>query len=242
MNVDNENLAKTLNTPFSVRTDIDESPDMQLLEIEKNSKEKFKTIFSCIYENAVWGDNPVSQYKGGSGGGSDINYNLTTYVPFLISFINNHQITSIADLGCGDFLCGPYIYDNLDIEYNGYDTYDKIIEYNKKNNTIPTCSFHHIDIFNEWEKIQPADLCILKDVLQHWRIADIYSFLDAIALSKKFKYILICNCCDQEDDNMDLYVTGGFRKLSAKYYPLLRYDPIILYKYHTKEVSLIICH
>jgi len=187
MDVDDEKLANTLRTSFSVRPDEVGSSDLQLLEIEKNPNEKFKTIFSCIYENAVWGDNPITQYKGGSGGGSDIDYNLTTYVPFLRSFINNHKITSVADLGCGDFLCGPYIYDNLDIEYNGYDTYDKIIEYNIKNNTIPTCSFHHNDIFNEWNNIKSADLCILKDVLQHWRIDDIYTFLDAIALSKKFK-------------------------------------------------------
>ena len=240
MNVDGENLADNLRTSFSVKND-DNDKNIQLMEIEKNSKDKFKTIFSCIYEYAVWGDNPITQYKGGSGGGSDLSYNLTTYIPFLKSFLKNHEIQSVADLGCGDFLCGPYIYDDSNIEYNGYDTYDKMVEYNKQNNNMTNCSFHHIDIFNEWTKIKSADICILKDVLQHWRTSDIYAFLDAIALSKKFKYIMICNCCDQEDDNIDLYVTGGFRKLSADFFPLKRYDPIVLYKYNTKEVSLIIC-
>jgi hypothetical protein len=216
--------------------------DLTLLEIERNSKDKFRKIFGLIYEHSIWGENSIDNYKGGSGDGSDLSYNLTTYVPFVNSFIKSHQITSVADLGCGDFLCGPYIYNNLDIEYIGYDTYPKVIEYNHSVQNLDKYSFVHLDIFNEWSQIKSADLCILKDVLQHWRTSDIYTFLDAVALSKKFKYILICNCCDQETNNVDLYVTGGFRKLSADFFPLARYDPIILYKYHTKEVSIIVCH
>ena len=181
--------------------------DLKLLEIEKDSKEKFRKIFGIIYEQSIWGDNSIDNYRGGSGNGSDLSYNLTTYVPFLNSFIKGHGITTVADLGCGDFLCGPYIYDDLNIEYTGYDTYSKVIEHNQSDKY----RFVHLDIFNEWSQIKPADVCILKDVLQHWRTADIYTFLDAIALSKKFKYILICNCCDQEANNVDLYVTGGFR-------------------------------
>ena len=234
----NEALANTLRNTFAVSNGDITKNDMKLLDIEKDSKEKFKTIFHCIYEYSVWGNNSIDNYNGGSGGGSDLSYNLTTFVPFLKSFIIGHQIQSIADLGCGDFLCGPYIYNSLNIDYNGYDTYSKVIEYNKKNFNY---SFHHIDIFNEWQQIKPADLCILKDVLQHWRTDDIYTFRDSIALSKKFKYILICNCCDQEENNVDLVVTGGFRKLSADFFPLQRYDPIVLYKYNTKEISLIIC-
>ena len=214
---------------------------LKLLEIEKNSRDKFETIFGLIYENSIWGDNAIDNYNGGSGGGSDLSYNLATYVPFLKSFLKGQEITSVADLGCGDFLCGPYIYNDLNIEYTGYDTYSKVIEHNQSNHDLDKCSFVHLDIFNEWTQIKPADVCIIKDVLQHWRTSDIYTFLDAIAISKNFKYILICNCCDQEDHNVDLYVTGGFRKLSANFFPLARYDPIIIYKYNTKEVSLIVC-
>ena len=215
---------------------------LTLLEIEKNSADKFRIIFDCIYERSIWGDNSVKQYNGGSGDGSYVKYNLTTYIPFLKGFIAGHQIKSVVDLGCGDFVCGPYIYSDVDLEYTGYDTYGKIIEYNRATfSASKKYTFQQLDIFNERDKIVSADLCILKDVLQHWRTADIYTFLDAIALSKRFKYIMICNCCDQEKDNVDLYVTGGFRKLSANFFPLQRYDPVILYKYHTKEISMIIC-
>jgi len=206
-----------------------------LFLIEKNTKEKFKFVFTTIYDNKLWNDD----CKSGSGFGSDVEYNLDTYIPFLRKFIIDHNIISVVDLGCGDFLCGPHIYNDLDVMYYGYDVYSKIIDTNKNKYINDKYQFQCLDIFNDWENIVSADLCIIKDVLQHWVLRDIYTFLDNICLSNKFKYILICNCCDQEGDNFDMYFTGCFRRLSAKYYPLKRYDPIILYTYHTKEVSLI---
>ena len=53
-----------------------------------------------------------------------------------------------------------------------------------------------------------------------------------------FKYILICNCCEQVQDDTDIE-TGQWRRLSANYYPLKKYNPSILLKYNTKEVSFI---
>ena len=44
-------------------------------------------IFTNIYEKSVWGDNNNKEYNGTSGGGSDIDYNITTYIPFLKNFI-----------------------------------------------------------------------------------------------------------------------------------------------------------
>ena len=36
------------------------------------------------------------------GGGSDLDYNKDTYVPFLKKFIVDNNIKNIVDLGCGD--------------------------------------------------------------------------------------------------------------------------------------------
>jgi hypothetical protein len=209
---------------------------MENFDIESNPETKFQKIFNLIYENNIWLEN-----NSESGGGSDVSYNLTTYIPFVKKLIVEKKINSVVDLGCGDFICGPYIYDELDIKYFGYDTCNKIIEYNKRRYNNDKYNFTHLDIFNNWKNIEPADICIIKDVLQHWKISDIYHFLDNIASSKKYKYILICNCCNQERDNMDTYYTGGFRQLSAHYFPLKRYDAEILYTYNTKEISLITC-
>jgi len=78
----------------------------------------------------------------------------------------------------------------------------------------------------------------LKDVIQHWSLENIYNFLDYLVESKKCKYILICNCCRQKQDDTDI-INGSFRNLSCDYFPLKKYNPKKLYNYHTKEVSVI---
>jgi hypothetical protein len=78
----------------------------------------------------------------------------------------------------------------------------------------------------------------LKDVIQHWPLESIYIFLDNLVEKKMFKYILICNCCDQIQDNTDIR-TGDWRGLSCEYFPLKKYNPKKIYNYHSKEVSII---
>jgi hypothetical protein len=197
-----------------------------------------ETVFTNIYENKLWGNNNHTEYKGSSGEGSHINYNKDNYIPFLKTFITDHNIKNIVDLGCGDFKCGKLIYDDLDIVYTGYDAYKKIIDYHLTQYSLPKYSFIHLDFCNNKETIINGDLCILKDVIQHWSLDNIYTFLDYLVENKKFKYILICNCCNQTQDNTDI-LNGEFRPLSCKYLPLKKYNPIKLYNYHSKEVSVI---
>jgi hypothetical protein len=197
-----------------------------------------ETFFENVYENNEWGNNNNQYYKGSSGGGSGLNYNIDTYIPFLQNFIKDNKIKTIVDLGCGDFVCGKNIYDTLDdISYTGYDIYIKIIEYNLKLFTLPKYNFIYSDFYNNKETLKNADLCILKDVLQHWKIEEIYNFMDYIIESKKFKYILIINCCNQKSN--DFNNENRSSPLSIDYLPLKKYNPVKLYNYNTKEVSLI---
>ena len=196
-------------------------------------------IFTNIYENNIWGNNNNPEYNGSSGSGSDINYNKDSYVTFLRKFIVDNNIKDVVDLGCGDFRCGKLIYDDLNISYTGYDVYKKVIEYNSKQlQSSPKYSFTHLDFCNNKENIVNGELCILKDVIQHWSLYNIYTFLDYLVEHKKFKYILICNCRDQKKDNPEI-ANGDIRLLSCDYLPLKKYSPTKLYNYHTKEVSVI---
>lgn len=195
-------------------------------------------IFTQVYEENQWGNNQNSEYGGSSGGGSDIDYNRYTYVPFLRNFITENEIKTVVDLGCGDFRCGKLIYEDLDISYTGYDAYKKVVEYNTKTHSPEKYTFHHLDFCNYKEEIVGADMCILKDVIQHWCLESIYKFLDYLFIEKKFKYILICNCCQQFVDNTDI-PDGSWRQLSCDYFPLKRYGPVKLFNYATKEVSVI---
>ncbi len=191
-------------------------------------------VFTTIYETSAWGDNNALEYKGSSGSGSDVEYNKTEYIPFLKQFIRDFNIKSIVDLGCGDFRCGRLLYH--DVSYVGYDTYKDVVEYNAR--CHPTYSFHHMDFYSKKETIKSADLCILKDVLQHWSLEHIYTLLDYLVESNKFKYILICNCSAQSQDNTDI-LDGDWRPLSCAYLPLKKYNPTRMLTYHTKEVCLI---
>jgi hypothetical protein len=125
----------------------------------------------------------------------------------------------------------------LDILYTGYDTYEKIIDYNLKQHSLPKYSFIHLDFYDKKESIINGDLCILKDVLQHWKMDEIYTFLDYLVENKLFKYILICNCCNQTEDNPNN--NDRSTSLSHNFFPLKKYNPVKLYNYHTKEVSVI---
>lgn len=195
-------------------------------------------IFTNIYKKNVWGNNNNENYNGSSGPGSSLDFNKETYIPFLQSFIVNHNIKTVTDLGCGDFRCGSFIYDTLDVSYTGYDAYKKIVEHNSSQHALPKYNFIHLDFCNNVEKINNSDLCILKDVIQHWRLEDINRFLDCIIENKKFKYILIINCCYQKEDNTNIK-NGDFRHLSCDFFPLKKYNPKKLYNYDSKEVSVI---
>ena len=196
-----------------------------------------QSYFTNIYENSTWGNNNNSEYKGSSGGGSDVDFNKYTYIPFLKGFIMSNNIKSVVDLGCGDFKCGQLIYDTLDVTYTGYDTYKKIVEYNSSQYSLPKYRFEHLDFYNNKENIASGELCILKDVIQHWKMDEIYTFLDYIGEQKMFKYILICNCCNQIEDNPENQ--GRSTPLSVNFFPLKKYNPVKLFNYNTKEVSVI---
>ena len=225
-------------------------------ENEKDIKEneakltEYIEAFTRVYETHIWGDNNDPTYQGSSGVGSDIRYNSKTYVPFLRNFIKKYKIKSVDDLGCGDFRIGLLIYNDLNVNYLGYDAYKKVIDHNldRFKDYGGAYRFIHSDFssIHDRHNIEPADLCIIKDVIQHWPTANIISFMDYIIASKKFKYILICNCYkgDQPGRQNDASYRrdikpGEFSSLSIKHYPLNKYNGEILYTWDTKEVFLI---
>ena len=170
--------------------------------------------FTNVYERNEW--------LIDSGPGSTIEYNINFYIPFLKQFILDNNIKYISDCGCGDFKCGELIYNELDVQYVGYDCVsNNIIEKHiLKYDGNEKYSFFHLDIFKDRELILSGDLCILKDILCHWKLEYIYTFFDYLIESKKFRYILIINCCHQIEDNTNISDNGCFHSLSCNYYPL----------------------
>lgn len=201
-------------------------------------------LFTEVYETHIWGTNNDNEYQGSSGGGSAVEYNINNYIPFLRGFIDVHNIKSVVDIGCGDWRCGEIIYKGLPVNYHGIDVYEALIKRNQK--VWPEHKWSILDVVKNVEEIPSGDLLVLKDVIQHWCTAEIYKVIDYVYDNKKFKYILITNCdfqiCDNEDFNSKLsFLAHRMHGISARFYPLKKYNAEILFKYGTKEVSLIRC-
>ena len=194
-------------------------------------------IFTNIYENRVWGNNEHLEYSGSSGDGSYLEKNAE-YISFVKTFIKDKEIKTVVDLGCGDWKCGSALYDDLSINYTGYDAYEKIITFNKKAHGSSKYTFAHMDFLNNPGLITSADVCIIKDVLQHWPLESIYNFLDCITTSGKFKYIIVTNCRWQKQDNTQIQM-GEFRPLSKDFLPLKKYKFQLVLTYNAKDVLVL---
>jgi len=221
--------------------DTDIQSEWDCIDFTKYKEKDMVFIFTNIYDKSVWGNDNNSEYNGSSGNGNEIDFNKLDYIPFVKNFIIDKNIKTVVDIECGSFKCGGLIYNDLDVKYTGYDCYNKLITYNSKQNPSEKYAFRHLDFYNQKDEIVNGDLCILQNVMQHWSVDIITSMLDYFVENKKFKYILICNCCYQSHDNDDIE-TGGFRPLRCDFLPLKKYNPIKLFNYgRTKEVSIIEC-
>jgi SAM-dependent methyltransferase len=158
-------------------------------------------IFTNIYENHLWGEE-------GSGGGSRIE-NAKPYVDFLQKFLCEKKITSVVDVGCGDWQFSKFI-NWKGIRYFGIDVVKYIIENNTQRFGSPTITFIHSDgISND---LPEADLMVCKEVLQHLTNADVFSLIKQLG---KFKYCLITNDVDPHtlsSDNHEI-IRGSSRTI-----------------------------
>ena len=217
------------------------------LFIENFNNNNIIKAFTEVYDTNTWGDNKDPNYKGSSGLGSSIAYNEKTYIPFMQNFFKEYNIKTVVDLGCGDFVIGTLLYENTNIDYTGYDAYKGVIDNNNnKFNENKNFNFIHLDFTSELDRInlKTADLCIIKDVLQHLPNSTITNFMDYIIKSKKYKYILIINCYNTTPGNKDNLErqdikAGDFSSLSALRHPLTIYNAKVMYNWNTKEISLI---
>lgn len=163
-------------------------------------------IFTNIYNNAVWGIDVHGE--GTSGPGSTVQ-NTREYVRFLQQFLKDKTITSVVDLGCGDWQFSRHI-DWSNIHYQGLDVVKSVVEKNQRKFGAPNIHFCHAD--GTGSALPEADLLICKDVLQHLTEMDI---LRITAQFPKFKYCLITNGVDPStlSSSNPAIERGGYRPL-----------------------------
>ena len=54
--------------------------------------------FNFIYENKIWGGDFNTHSTGSSGGGSEIDFNIQDYIPFMQTFIETNNISVSLDV------------------------------------------------------------------------------------------------------------------------------------------------
>jgi SAM-dependent methyltransferase len=161
--------------------------------------------FEQIYATGEWGN--------GSGEGSAA-IHTGGYVRTLQNFIRDNRIRSVVDLGCGDWQFSRHI-DWSGVHYRGYDLVESIVDRDRDEFSAPNIEFH---VFSgSFLDLPPADLLLVKDVLQHWSNKAVTSFLPVL---RSYPYSLITNCVNPRGptENIDIN-DGDFRYLDIRLPP-----------------------
>jgi SAM-dependent methyltransferase len=143
-----------------------------------------KAAFEKVYDDATWGTNDSG--VGHSGVGSTENA-TQLYRVFLEGFLKDANIHSVVDAGCGDWEFSKLI-DWTGIDYKGFDIVDKVIAADKKQFEKPNIHFFQANIIDA--DLPPADLLIVKHVLQHLPNADVAKLITQF---HKYKHVIVVN-------------------------------------------------
>ena len=147
-----------------------------------NNPEK---LFTDIYKKNKWGKDP-SGGKYCSGGGT-IDSNVKNYKKFLIDFIKEKKINSIFEIGTGDFRIMESVLKQVSVNYIGSDIVKELIDYLSLNYSNEKINFLHLNAITH-QKLPTADLCIIRQVLQHLSNSQIIKILEK---TNQYKYVLI---------------------------------------------------
>ena len=124
-----------------------------------------REVFAEIYRRRLCDGGASSNGDGRfySGPGSDLAVSAP-YVEAVQRVIREYNITSIADLGCGDFRVGLQLV-QPGLSYHGIDVVKDLVEFNTGRFASSNVCFSCRDIIED--ELPVADLCLIRQVLQH---------------------------------------------------------------------------
>jgi SAM-dependent methyltransferase len=169
------------------------------------SASAIQDVFTDIYKSAAWGKNDAG--VGQSGTGSLMKTTLL-YRTFLGQFLKDAEIKSVVDAGCGDWEFSKSI-DWSGVDYKGYDIVESVIERDKQKYTKPNVHFFVGNVVDD--DLPPADLLLVKHVLQHLPTASVEKLI--AKQLPKYKHVLLTDSVDPatlSGKNQDIAV-GQFR-------------------------------
>ena len=140
-----------------------------------------KDVFRAIYEGNAWGGEK-GQFVSGYGSSET---HAHQYAEWVRKFIAENNISSIVDFGCGDFRVGSKLL-SAKTKYVGVDIVDELVDRNRLRYSGENVSFVALDIISD--DLPDADLCLIRQVLQHLSNAEIMSILKKI---RKYPYVIV---------------------------------------------------
>ena len=154
-----------------------------------------KEVFTGIYANNLWGSD-----ESVSGMGSSIS-SSANIIDALNLIIDRYSISSIIDIGCGDFNWMKEV--NLSgVSYLGLDIVDGLIDSNIEKYSSDNINFMVSDI--TIDQLSAADLILCRDVLLHYSIEENKKIIKNIVDSGS-KFFAI-NFFTREQVNIDINI------------------------------------
>jgi SAM-dependent methyltransferase len=151
-----------------------------------------KSVFEDVYARNQWGGKPGEIYSGlGSRGEM-----ATQYVSTVSSFIVQHGVKSVVDIGCGDFYVGNQLLERSlwPLSYIGLDSAKSVINANRARFARKGVVFRWADVVDQ--DLPAADLCLIRQVLQHLSNRQIVVILRKLTC---FKWVLITEHYPHQD-------------------------------------------
>lgn len=118
-------------------------------------------VFSEIYDKGLWGSEGEEFCSGVGSVQADI---VQPYIQKLIGYLQENEVGTVVDLGCGDFKIGGQLAPHCK-RYIACDVVPSLISHHKQGNHSEHVSFHALDIIEE--ELPAGDVCFIRQVFQH---------------------------------------------------------------------------
>ena len=166
-------------------------------------------VFNEIYERGVWSPTPEDgKFHSGPGSMPAASHG---YEDFVAGYVNARpEITTIVDIGCGDFQVSQRILQRLDqpVRYFGCDVASKVVADNTARHAVPgKVDFLHANVAKD--TLPPGDIVTIREVLQHLSNETIHAALNN--LQQNYKYAIITEAVPRVPAAPNLDIVSGYR-------------------------------
>jgi len=159
---------------------------LRFIQAYKNKHKSTETIFTEIYERNLWGT--ASDGRKYCSGAGTVDENVSQYISVVQNFIQQKNIQHIFEIGCGDFsIMSSVLKPFVKLKYTGADIVKNVVDHLNSNYANDHIQFVHMDAI-ENKQYPEADLCIIRQVLQHLSNQQITDILQKL---KHYKYVII---------------------------------------------------